>query len=57
MENIDLSRYEAYKQEYVNGSRNPLDTVAHWSRSNPLNIFPIGILIATLLGLALLLIR
>ena len=54
MNNLDLSRYEAYKQEFVNGSRDPIDIVAHWSWSNPLNLIPISILLISLIALFLL---
>ena len=54
MNNLDKSRYEAFKQEYANGSRNPIDLVAHWTWNNPLNLIPIGILLIAVIALALL---
>jgi hypothetical protein len=57
MNNLDTSRYEAYKQEYVNGSRNPIDIVAHWRWNNPLNLIPISIVLVSLVALFLLMSR
>lgn len=54
MNNFDRSRYEAFKQEYANGSRNPIDIVAHWRWNNPLNLIPVGILLVSFIALLLL---
>jgi hypothetical protein len=57
MNNLDKSRYEGFKQEYANGSRNPIDIVAHWRWNNPLNLIPISIVLVSLIALALLMSR
>jgi hypothetical protein len=55
MDNLDKSRYEGFKQEYANGSRNPIDIIAHWRWDNPLNLIPISIIVIALIALALVL--
>jgi hypothetical protein len=47
-------RYANYKQEYVEGSRDPLDTKAHWDSHNPLNIIPLAVAVLALIALLML---
>jgi hypothetical protein len=46
-------RYAGYKQEYAEGSRNPIDVAAHWDRRNPLNVFPLAVVVLALIALLL----
>jgi hypothetical protein len=37
----------------TNGSRNPIDTQAHWDWRNPLTVLPLGVAVLTVISVVL----
>ncbi|HQV69378.1 MAG TPA: hypothetical protein PLW39_07155 [Thermoflexales bacterium] len=46
-------RKSPFGGEMANGSRNPIDAVAHWSWKNPLNILVYGMVALTIAAIVL----
>ena len=46
-------RKSPFGGEMANGSRNPLDAVAHWSWKNPLNVLVYGMVALTVAAIVL----